>query len=61
MHSELHHNVAQSPLPEWARPVRVQAEKTTPPTLSQQTNKGRLLHTEAHVLAEHNHVVVRSA
>ena len=36
-------------------------KRTTPPTLSQQTNKGHHLRAEADVLTEHNNVVVTSS
>lgn len=52
MHSELHHNVAQGPLQEWAKPIRVEADKT-PPTLSQKASKGHRLHTGADVFPDH--------
>lgn len=37
----------------WNLLDRVQAEKTTPPILSERASKGRHLHTEADVLPEH--------
>lgn len=57
MHSELHHHVAQGPLQEWVKPIKVQANKT-PPILSQKAGKGHRLHTEAYVLSEHKQCIV---
>ena len=52
MLSELHHNVAQGPLLEWMKPIRVEADKA-PPTLSQKASKGHHLHTGADVCPDH--------